>query len=252
MQPSLLLKRLDEIGQSLERSRHALALIGCGSVGVELERLDEYSDLDFLAVIEPGYKQAYLEDLSWLSDLCPIAYCFPHTSDGFKLLFADGIFCEFGVVTPEDLQTIPFSPGRVVWKQPQVADSISQPVVKPAGLEKHNLDWLLGEALTNLYVGLAREKRGERLSATRFIQSHAVDRVLELAEFVETPGDVPRDIFSNERRFEQRHPEVAKELAACLQGYDLNRESALAILAFLERHFAVNAEMAAAIRRMTD
>jgi hypothetical protein len=38
MEPSLLLKRLDEIGRSLARSGHALALIGLGSVGVELER----------------------------------------------------------------------------------------------------------------------------------------------------------------------------------------------------------------------
>ena len=41
----------------------------------------------------------------------------------------------------------------------------------------------LGEALTNLYVGMAREKRGEKLSAMRFIQGYAVDRLLELAEY---------------------------------------------------------------------
>ena len=49
MDTHFLLKRLDDIGQSLERSGHALALIGLGSVGVELDRLDSYSDLDFFA-----------------------------------------------------------------------------------------------------------------------------------------------------------------------------------------------------------
>ena len=44
MDPQSLLKRLDEIGQSLERSGHALALLGLGSVGLELDRLDSYSD----------------------------------------------------------------------------------------------------------------------------------------------------------------------------------------------------------------
>lgn len=38
----------------------------------------------------------------------------------------------------------------------------------------------LNEALTDLYVGLHRELRGERLNAARFIQSYAVDRVIAL------------------------------------------------------------------------
>ena len=49
-----LLQRLDEIGRSLERSGHALALIGLGSVGTELDRLDDYADLDFFAIVEDG------------------------------------------------------------------------------------------------------------------------------------------------------------------------------------------------------
>jgi hypothetical protein len=47
-----LLYRLDEIGKSLEKSGHALALIGLGSVGLELERLDQYSDLDFFVIVQ--------------------------------------------------------------------------------------------------------------------------------------------------------------------------------------------------------
>jgi len=248
MEPSLLLKRLGEISASLEQSGHALALIGCGSVGLELDRLDAYSDLDFFAVVEPGYKQAYLQDFHWLSDVWPISYCFANTHDGFKLLFADGIFCEFGVVEPQELATIPFAPGRIVWKKPEVPETISQPVLKPDALPKHDLDWLLGEALTNLWVGLAREKRGEKLSAMRFIQGYAVDRILELAGEIEAAQAVPQDIFSNERRFEKRYPGIARQLSAFMQGYERNCESALAILSFLEQHFKVNAEMAAAIR----
>ena len=43
----LLLQRLDDIGQSLKDSRQALALLALGSCGVERDRLDQYSDLDF-------------------------------------------------------------------------------------------------------------------------------------------------------------------------------------------------------------
>jgi hypothetical protein len=48
MNPQHLLDRLDAIGRSLEASSHALALIGLGSVGLELAQLDAHSDLDSL------------------------------------------------------------------------------------------------------------------------------------------------------------------------------------------------------------
>src|SRR6476660_9624337 len=93
MKTQALLKRLNEIGHSLERSGHALALIGLGSVGLELDRLDSYSDLDFFVMVEEGYKGAYLNSLEWLSNIHPIAYSFLNTEDGYKVLFEDGIFC---------------------------------------------------------------------------------------------------------------------------------------------------------------
>lgn len=248
--PELLLSRLDEIGQSLERSGHGLALIGLGSVGTELARLDSYSDLDFFAIVEPGYKATFIETLDWLACLNPIAYCFKNSPDGYKLLFEDGIFCEFAVFEPDELVHIPFAAGRVVWKQPWIDDSIAAPALLVPARSAASTEWLVGEALTNLYVGLGRYRRGEKLSATRFIQNYAVDRILDLAERIESEQPAFRDQFSGERRFEQRFPETARQLAAFVRGYKANPESALAILAFLERHFTVNPHLACAIREL--
>lgn len=248
MKTQLLLKRLDDIGTSLAQSEHALALIGLGSVGEELHRLDDYSDLDFFAIVEQGHKQRYIGDLAWLSKLCPIAYCFPNTIDGFKLLFEDGIFCEFAVFELDELQEIPFAPGRIIWKRSDAPASVHLPMKENIPTKKRNLEWLVGEVLTNIYVGMARDKRGEKLSAMRFIQSYAVDRLLELVEVVEPVQTATRDLFANERRFEQRYPDTAKELTLWAQGYDKNCESALAILSFLEKHFEINTAMADAIR----
>lgn len=248
MEPKLLLERLDSIARSLERSRYALALIALGSVGRELERLDAYSDLDFFVVVEAGHKRAYLDDLGWLERVHPVAFAFANTADGYKLLFADGILCEMAVFEMDELPTIPYAPGRIVWKQPHVPDSISVPAVAPPVPTRRDTGWLLGEALTNLLVGVMRERRGEKLSAARFIQGYAVDRVVELAEEIEPPRGNPGDAFARERRFEQRHPEIAGRMGDFVQGYERNCESALAILAFLEQHFAVNAAVAGAIR----
>jgi hypothetical protein len=247
-----LLKRLDAIGHSLEQSGHALALIGLGSVGLELDRLDSYSDLDFFVIVEEGYKRAYLDSLRWLSNIHPIAYSFLNTEDGYKVLFEDGIFCEFAVFEPAELETIPFAPGRIVWKRADIPDTFGQPTTFPSSKQKRVKDWLLGEALTNLYIGLNREKRGEKLSATRFIQGYAVDRLLELVEYVESANETHRDLFVNERRFEQRFPDLVSHVGTWIQGYEKNHESALAMLEFLEDYFEVNEAIAKAIRELCE
>jgi len=250
MEPKLLLERLDEIGQSLAQSGHALALIGLGSVGEELHRIDEYSDLDFFAVVEPGYKHQYIENLDWLSRLAPIAYHFLNTPDGYKLLFADGVFCEFAVFELQELDGIPFAPGRIVWKRGHAPETLNRPAKEPVRAEQKPKEFLIGEAITNLYIGMGRDKRGEKLSAMRFIQGYAVDRLLELADQMGIGQNVARDIFVNERRFEARHPDLVAEMPSWMQGYARNRESALAILSFLETHFEVNEAVVKAIREL--
>jgi lincosamide nucleotidyltransferase B/F len=179
-----------------------------------------------------------------------VAYYFPNTEDGYKLLFADGIFCEFAVFEPDELEAVPFANGRIVWKRPLVAGTIAQSLNRSGNQTKRSQEWLLGEALTNLYVGLGRERRGERLSALRFIQGYAVDCLLELIEQTEEAQPVTRDVFAPERRFEQRYREAARQTPLWLQGYEYNQASALAILSFLEERFVVNQAIAAAIRKL--
>jgi len=248
--PKSLLDRLDAIGRSLEKSGHALALIGLGSVGIELDRLDAYSDLDFFAVVADGFKARYINNLDWLSTICPLAYTFRNTPDGYKLLFADGIFCEFAVFELAELKAIPFATGRLVWKQPEVDATIGTPAASSKPAPPPDNDFQLGEALTNLYVGLGRYARGEKLSAARFIQQYAVDHILELAPSIAAESLAQKDPYSRERRFEQRFPGLARELPRFVQGYKRSRESALAILEFLEKHFDVNPALAGEIRRL--
>ena len=244
---ALLLSRLNEIGSSLSKTDKALALIGLGSVGVELDRLDEYSDLDFFVIVETGYKNDFINDLSWLSSIQPIAYAFRNTQDGYKLLFQDGVFCEFAVFEEPELKQIPFAPGRIVWKKAGVSDAIHIPRQSNRPKEEHSAERSVGEALTNLYVGLHRYHRGEKLSAMRFIQVYAVDRILELSEKIGSETPPFRDVSSPERRAEQRHPTLAHSLPEFIQGYERSVESAKAILSFLESHFEVDGIMKRAI-----
>jgi hypothetical protein len=248
--PEQLLNRLDEIGKVLAKKPNALALIGLGSVGIELNRLDQFSDLDFFVIVKAGSKPQYLEDLNWLTEIAPVAYYFANTPDGYKLLYEDGVFCEFAVFDEDELKEAVFSPGRVVWKAKGVTDKIGIPQHSIKQKQQPSTEWLIGEAITNLYVGLSRDQRGEKLSAMRFIQNYAVDRILELSEKIEAVESTAKDEFNIERRYEQRVPSMVKLLPEFLQGYERNRESALAALSYLDRNFEINPTIKKAILKL--
>lgn len=238
--PEQLLKRLAAIGESLARDGHALALIGLGSVGIERERLDEYSDLDFFVIVQPGFKEAFIGDLGWLERAYPVAFAFPNTRDGDKVFFTDGVYAEFAVFVPDELAHIPDAGERVVWQAPGFDVAALSRSQAPTPPESPTVEWLTGEILTNLYVGLTRFRRGERLSAMRLIQVHAVDRLIELSSHIADPTAASADPFAPERRYEARYPAIAAYLPGFAQGYERSVESALAILAFLEQHVAVD------------
>lgn len=246
-QPQKLLQRLDKIAASLHQRDGALALLGLGSVGIERARLDDYSDLDFFVIVAPGYKRAFIEDLGWLSQVHPLAYSFPNTDDGSKALYADGIFCEFAVFDVDELARIPFAEGQWVWHVEGFDTSLRVSRLPQPSHTPRAVAWLLGEALTNLYVGLLRFHRGEKLTAQRFIQHYAVDRVLELVPHILEEQAAFRDPFAPERRFEQRYPSMNAHLPLFIQGYERSPESAQAILSFLDSHFEINPAIAAAI-----
>lgn len=157
MGKELLLERLNQIGESLEKTGDALLLLGLGSVGLELGRLDDYSDLDFFVIVKPNQKTRFIHQLDWLETAHPLAYSFKNTKDGYKILFEDGIYGEFAVFEEEEMKNILFSPGRIVWKDPSFTNlEIVSPVRKAPSVRQESLSFAINEALTNLYVGLCR------------------------------------------------------------------------------------------------
>ncbi len=247
--PQLLLERLTAIGQSLEKTGKALALLALGSVGTETGRLDDYSDLDFFAIVRAGYKHEFIEHLDWLTSIHRVMFSFQNTPDGYKLLYEDLVFCEFAVFEPQELSNIPFGAGRIIWKAADFDESVCAPRVQHP-TEPHSVAWMLGEALTNLYVGLGRYRRGEKLSAAVFIQNYAVSQVVSLSSHLAQAESGTQDQFDKLRRYEQRYPGIAAHLPQFMQGYEHSCESALAILAFLDEHFDVNPFVKEAIAKL--
>lgn len=201
-----MLALLNDIAGRLSTDPDALALLALGSAGTHQERLDEHSDLDFFVIASDKYK--FLDDLSWLGF---VEWWHRDTPDGCKAL-VNGIYCEFAVFLPQELPGIRFEAPRIVWQRDGVA------------LSDHNIpssaaqDWLVDEVLSNLYVGLHRWLRGERLSAMRMVQGDALDNLLRLLG-----ADDP---FAPSRRAER----LGLPWAVLAGGYDHTPAAALGIL----------------------
>ena len=248
-EPVALLERLDAIGTSLASRPAALALVGVGSVGTSTDRLDAFSDLDFFVIVEAEAKDAFIADLEWLRVVHPISFSFQNTVDGHKALFDDGIFCEFAVFSPAELEGAAFHGARTVWAR----DGVGYPTVGARGSRAlPTPDVLASEALSNLYVGLLRERRGEHFAAFRMIQTHALDRIMELHDVLGDASDVERDPYGSERRFEARRPGAAAVVHGCALGIERNAASAAAMLAHLDTTLGVNAAMRRQIERLLE
>ena len=247
--PANLIERLEQIGSELARREGTLALLGLGSAGTERDRMDKFSDLDFFVIVEPGYKQRFIEDLGWLKAIAPLGYSFLNTPDGHKALYEDGVFCEFAVFEPQELSGIPFEAGQVVWHREEFDPASLAPAVTRPEFGAGDEAFVLGELLTNLYVGLGRYARGERLSACIFIQHYAVERLIALLElWGESAGE--GDSFSNDRRFEQRFGNHVELIESLTPGYGASPDAAERMLDFVTRHVDVNEVLASEIRRL--
>lgn len=244
----LLIKRLESIAESIQETHMGLALLALGSCGLERDRLDDFSDLDFFVIVEDGCKQDFIKNLNWLSNIHKIAFSYQNTVDGHKVMFEDGIFCEFAIFEQDELEHIPFSEGKMIWKK----DGFDETICLPLNIKEHkqNLDWYLGEILTTLCTGLGRYHRGEKLSAFFLIQNRCIEKLITLTHLTKPVSDgLTVDPFNLSRRFEQKHPDFG-DLSSLILGYDQTLQSAQNILEYLRQNYDINPFMSGYISHL--
>lgn len=226
---------LKKLGEHLQTIEGTLCLLGLGSMA-DINRLDEYSDIDFFLIVKKGYKKHFIDDLSWIN--INILYAFKNTNDGYKVYLGNDVFAEFAIFEPDELSNIAFDKGKVIFAKPEFDLRLIEP--KVTHKENTDISYHINEALTNLYIGLLREKRGEKASAFSFIQVYAASHVMVLFKEIFNEKKISIDPFSSERRIEFRYPEAQLLLSTFKQGYAHNTPSALAIIEFLHHNFSIN------------
>lgn len=245
--PQRLLAFLDRLGTELDRRGDAVALLCLGSVGRDLHRLDEHSDADFFVVVDDGAaRDRYLADIDWLEAAHPVVWSFENSDAGRKALLEGDLFAEYAVFSLADLATAGYPPGRIHWSRadaPAGLEIPSTPVPQAASLEHQ-----VGEAITNLYVGLHRDLRGERLTATRFIQGYAVDRWVTVLGHLGLGAGEAQDVFVVDRGVERRFGADVLPLADLVPGYERNAHAAATLLGLLEAHVELDPTIVTAVR----
>jgi len=245
--PERLLAFLDRLGAELDRRGDAVALLGLGSVGRDLHRLDEHSDADFFVVVDDdATRDRYIADIGWLEAAHPVVWSFENSDLGRKALLEGDLFAEYAVFSLADLATAGYPPGRIHWSRAEAPRGLE--VAKVPVPQAPSLTHEVGEAITNLYVGLHRDLRGERLTASRFIQGYAVDRWVTVLGQLGLGRGEQQDAFAIDRGVERRFDPELLPLADLVPGYERNAHAAATLLRLLVAHVELNPTIVAAVR----
>jgi len=232
---------LEILSKAARNSPHAIALIGAGSAGAEIARMDQYSDIDFFLIVEDGFSSGFINDNSWFGRDLPIVFAFRDTDHGNKALLENGVFLEFAIFTQAELAQNGIPGLRTIWSKSgfSLPDlSTKQPTVR-------EVSYYVDQALSNLLVGALRLRRGERLAALAMIERYALTNLLT-AYRMKNNLEI-QDPFNIERRAEQA---LRVDFTALVQGYERLEGSLEKILAFAEENFEVNESIAQSIREL--
>jgi hypothetical protein len=231
------IQRMEKLADKLKSYKDAKCLLGLGSMA-QIKRADAYSDMDFFLIVNEGSKENFMNDLKWLA-VQPIIYSFKNSNDGYKIMYQDGVYAEFAVFSEKEIVDAHFLSGIIYYKTNDFDVSLVHPNHSPKK-RKIDVNYNVNEALTNIYVGLLRLKRGEISNASTFIQVYAYNLILPLFESLFKKDDPFEDPYQFERRIELRFKESANLLSNFRQGYHRNIESAQAMLDFFDKYFDVN------------
>ena len=237
----IIQETLESLSWAAQKSSHAIALVGAGSAGAEIARMDQYSDIDFFLIVEDGFSSGFINDNSWFGRDLPIVFAFRDTDHGNKALLENGVFLEFAIFTQAELAQNGIPGLRTIWSKSgfSLPDlSAKQPIVR-------EVSFYVDQALSNLLVGALRLHRGERLAALAMIERYALSNLL--TAFRVKNNITVQDPFNIERRAEQS---LGVDFAALVQGYERLEQSLAKILAFAEENFDVNTSIVQSIREL--
>lgn len=220
MKPEMYTQFIEQLTHNLEADRRVWGLVACGSMAGTQHQPDEWSDHDFMVIVEPGAAEDFRNHLAWLPDAGEIVLVFRETQHAVKVVYPSGHLLEAAVFEPDEFPIVSLNAYRVLLDRADIAVEaarIQTQTTQRVQNGQHDDRHRFGQTLTNLLVGAGRYARGEKLSGHTFIKYYALGNLLPL--LVKYGDTERRDIVDNldvMRRFEFAFPAWGAELNAIL------------------------------------
>lgn len=193
-----------------------VGVVGMGSTAAR-DRVDEWSDHDLAVIVQDGAHDRYRDPATWLPRPERIALAVREWHDGVKVLYDDGHVVEFGVATPDELRGWHVDASAVYLDRGGVTPAVAAAVRKPPPRGRPDVERELAVLVICIMVGVGRARRGELISANAVLRGQAVDAfVTAVAAHARPRSAADEDSLDMTRRFEARHPSVARRLAELL------------------------------------
>lgn len=232
----LVQQRLRQIKSCLESNPIALALY-LPEDGHSFDTIRQNdSDISFTVVVEDSHKASLLFDLSWLSDIQHIAFKYQCSSNSFRFIFSDGIYCHLSVIEESEFNQL--AEGMACyWSKRALQNAL--PALTSDQAQEADLKWLLGEVCTHILTGLRCWNNGDKLSAFYYVQHHALGHLLSLIDIWEFDTARMKKV-STDGGLEKAYPVAAEQVSRFALGYEHTPEAAKAMLDYIEQHQHVN------------
>jgi hypothetical protein len=221
MEPAAYERFTADLDRALQADPRVLALVAVGSMAGRDPAPDRWSDHDFFVVVTPGEQESFRTDLAWLPGRDQIAFSYRETAHGVKVVFRDGHLVEFAVFDPDELAFARINRYRLLFDRERIGERLARVARATVGSAQAAApadDWLVGQFLTNLLVGVGRHCRGEKLSGRQFVKTSALTHLIVLlAKHLDSPARGLLDSLDPFRRFERVFPSLGRELDAILE-----------------------------------
>jgi predicted nucleotidyltransferase len=239
-----------DLEKRLQADPRVLGLVVLGSTARRDHLPDEWSDHDFFVVVLPGAQEAFRSDLHWLPRDDEIAFSFRETAHGLKVVFRDGHLIEFAVFDPDELAVARINRYRVLFDRERIGERLDRVAQVTTAVAPPTDEWLIGQFLTSLLVGVGRHRRGERLAGRHLVANNAVAHlVVLLTRYVGSSQTAKLDSLDPLRRFESVFPSLGRRLDAALRRETPAGARALLDIALRELPGRIPAAAVTAVRR---